>query len=94
MESALSRLVVLRQPGLTFAGLSCPSMSRRIPVRAPGREGIPRGRERVREACKASETGNPPARLANVGDRVEILFGRLEPAFFFYDGVTSDDDSQ
>lgn len=35
-----------------------------------------------------------PVRLASVGDRVEILFGRLEPAFFFYDGVTSDDDSQ
>ena len=49
---------------------------------------------RVREACKASETGTYPVRLANVGDRVEILFGRLEPAFFFYDGVTSDDDSQ
>ena len=48
----------------------------------------------VREACKASETGTYPVRLASVGDRVEILFGRLEPAFFFYDGVTSDDDSQ
>ena len=77
MESALSRLVVLRQPGLTFAGLPCLSMSRRTPARTP-RGGMAYHAEKAlrafREACKASESGGYPVGLAPVGDRVEIFW--------------------
>ena len=95
MESALSRLVVLRQPGLTFAGppclynvSPCPRPGSRAgwhTTRTPGASVKPAKHpkpERIRQ-------GWPVWAIA-----WKFLFGRLEPAFFFYDGVTSDDDSQ
>ena len=54
-------------------------------ARTPGRDGTPRSRE-----CASVKPAKHPIpeilrlRLANVGDRVEIFFGRLESAFFFY----------
>jgi len=53
MESALSRLAVLRQSGLTFAGLPVPLMSA-VPVPLlQGAEAHSRKRLYACEACKA-----------------------------------------
>ena len=63
---------------------------------APGPEGLHHaGRKAPCDACKGTEGRTiRPARLAEVGDRVELENGRLESAFFLLYGVTSDDDSQ
>ena len=57
MESALSRLVVLRQPGLTFAGHTMPFNVSPYPRSGSRAGGNHADADSVREACKASEAG-------------------------------------